>query len=51
MSLAIRLHHEADDLMAVEASVTPTRYVNPEYLAIGGLEDELVEISIVSNPF
>lgn len=36
--------------MAVEASVTLARDVNPEYLAVGGLEDELVEVGIVCEP-
>lgn len=36
--------------MAVEAPVTLARDMNPEYLAVHGLKDELVEVGVVSKP-
>ena len=36
--------------MAVGSAVLAARDVNPEVLAVGGLEDELVEVAIVLNP-
>lgn len=36
--------------MAVGSAILPARDVNPEVLAVGGLEDELVKVAIVLNP-
>ena len=36
--------------MAVGLAVLAARDVNPEVLAVGGLEDELVEVSVVLQP-
>ena len=49
LPLALLLH-EADYLMAVEAPVTLARDMNPEYPAVHGLKDELVEVGVVSQP-
>lgn len=36
--------------MAVGSAILPARDVDPEVLAVGGLEDELIKVSIVLNP-
>ena len=36
--------------MAVSSAVLAARDVNPEIFAVGGLEDELVEVGIMLEP-
>ena len=36
--------------MAIGSAILAARDVNPEVLAVGGLEDELVKVAIVLQP-
>ena len=36
--------------MAISFSISPTGYVDPEIFAVGGFEDELVEVNMAFEP-
>ncbi len=50
MCLKRSLLEIANDLVSVGVSVATAGYVYPEILAVGGFEDELVEVAMGLNP-